>query len=86
MTVRESVTGLYDLTELSTMSTMQDNDYEKSSAPGEIRTPDRLVRSQVLYPAELRALLTVAILTKFVDQINDYFCLSIASPGYDRND
>ncbi len=25
-------------------------------APGEIRTPDRLVRSQVLYPAELRAL------------------------------
>ena len=24
-------------------------------APGEIRTPDRLVRSQVLYPAELRA-------------------------------
>ena len=26
-------------------------------APGEIRTPDRLVRSQVLYPAELRALL-----------------------------
>ncbi len=23
-------------------------------APGEIRTPDRLVRSQVLYPAELR--------------------------------
>ena len=26
-----------------------------SGAPGEIRTPDRLVRSQVLYPAELRA-------------------------------
>ena len=25
-------------------------------APGEIRTPDPLVRSQVLYPAELRAL------------------------------
>jgi hypothetical protein len=24
-------------------------------APGEIRTPDTLVRSQVLYPAELRA-------------------------------
>ena len=24
-------------------------------APGEIRTPDPLVRSQVLYPAELRA-------------------------------
>tara|TARA_B100000900_G_scaffold124178_1_gene104807 strand:+ start:37 stop:213 length:177 start_codon:yes stop_codon:yes gene_type:complete len=26
-----------------------------SGAPGEIRTPDPLVRSQVLYPAELRA-------------------------------
>ena len=25
-------------------------------APGEIRTPDPLVRSQVLYPAELRVL------------------------------
>lgn len=24
-------------------------------APGEIRTPDHLVRSQILYPAELRA-------------------------------
>ena len=28
----------------------------KTGAPGEIRTPDHLVRSQVLYPAELRAL------------------------------
>ena len=28
-----------------------------NGTPGEIRTPDRLVRSQVLYPAELRALL-----------------------------
>ena len=28
----------------------------KNGAPGEIRTPDHLVRSQVLYPAELRAL------------------------------
>ena len=27
-----------------------------SGAPGEIRTPDQLVRSQLLYPAELRAL------------------------------
>ena len=27
-----------------------------NGAPGEIRTPDHLVRSQVLYPAELRAL------------------------------
>src|ERR1700680_4617922 len=28
---------------------------EKSGAPGESRTPDLLVRSQTLYPAELRA-------------------------------
>src|SRR6266481_10142135 len=28
---------------------------EKSGAPGEIRTPGLLVRSQTLYPAELRA-------------------------------
>ena len=28
---------------------------EKIGAPGEIRTPDQLVRSQLLYPAELRA-------------------------------
>jgi hypothetical protein len=33
-------------------------------APGEIRTPDRLVRSQVLYPAELRALMKRAIIHK----------------------
>ncbi len=32
------------------------DDYFKSGAPGTIRTCDRLVRSQVLYPAELRAL------------------------------
>jgi hypothetical protein len=32
-------------------------------APGEIRTPDRLVRSQVLYPAELRALISVILCT-----------------------
>ena len=29
-----------------------------NGAPGEIRTPDRLVRSQVLYPTELRAPIT----------------------------
>ena len=27
----------------------------KTGAPGEIRTPDPLVRSQILYPTELRA-------------------------------
>ena len=30
--------------------------FVKYGAPGTIRTCDRLVRSQVLYPAELRAL------------------------------
>ncbi len=30
-------------------------DIEEIGAPGEIRTPDPLVRSQVLYPTELRA-------------------------------
>lgn len=32
-------------------------------APGEIRTPDTLVRSQVLYPTELRARVLEDILT-----------------------
>jgi hypothetical protein len=32
---------------------------EKNGAPGEIRTPDPLVRSQMLYPAELRARIIV---------------------------
>ena len=31
------------------------NGLHKYGAPGEIRTPDRPVRSRVLYPAELRA-------------------------------
>jgi hypothetical protein len=30
-------------------------DFQYVGAPGRIRTSDRLVRSQVLYPAELRA-------------------------------
>ena len=33
--------------------------YRKDGAPGEIRTPDLLVRSQTLYPTELRALLVL---------------------------
>src|SRR5438132_4610521 len=35
--------------------TVNANGTSKSGAPGEIRTPDLLVRSQTLYPAELRA-------------------------------
>jgi hypothetical protein len=41
-------------------------------APGEIRTPDRLVRSQVLYPAELRALEKVEIIHKLAVEV--VFC------------
>jgi hypothetical protein len=37
----------------------------ENGAPGEIRTPDRLVRSQVLYPAELRARCGGRIITKY---------------------
>ena len=40
-------------------------------APGEIRTPDHLVRSQVLYPAELRArgsIRRAAILSQWVSR------------------
>src|SRR5216684_2575790 len=33
--------------------------YEENGAPGETRTPDPLVRSQMLYPAELRALIRI---------------------------
>ncbi len=43
-------------------------------APGEIRTPGRLVRSQVLYPAELRAricLVIICILTSCVIMYNN---------------
>ena len=32
-----------------------------NGAPGEIRTPDPLVRSQVLYPAELRAQIDIIL-------------------------
>jgi hypothetical protein len=42
---------------------------EESGAPGEIRTPDPLVRSQMLYPAELRA--RAAILSKFTGNALD---------------
>ena len=37
-----------------------------SGAPGEIRTPDQLVRSQVLYPAELRARIGDAGLRQYI--------------------
>ena len=37
----------------------------RSGAPGTIRTCDRLVRSQVLYPAELRALKAVRLLQEW---------------------
>ena len=42
----------------------------ENGAPGKIRTPDPLIRSQVLYPAELPVLLRPT-----QDQIND-LCLN----------
>ncbi len=38
----------------------------QNGAPGRIRTSDHLVRSQVLYPAELRALTNFCVLLKMV--------------------
>ena len=38
------------------MRCMDEGGKERSGAPGVIRTPGLLVRSQTLYPAELRAL------------------------------
>ncbi len=37
------------------MKTSPEGDVFKTGAPGRIRTHDPLVRSQVLYPSELRA-------------------------------
>ena len=47
---------------------------KKDGAPGEIRTPDPLVRSQVLYPAELRAHETI-IHNKIIKPISKQFYL-----------
>ncbi len=40
---------------IGTMLVMAIPKQQRIGAPGEIRTPDPLVRSQVLYPTELRA-------------------------------
>lgn len=46
-------------------------DKKKDGAPGPIRTADRLVRSQVLYPTELRA--RVEMLTFLLAKIRSSF-------------
>ncbi len=57
----------------------------KNGAPGRIRTSDRLVRSQVLYPAELRARKRGAIMrrrprlvkgTNIAKHVPGKFCLT----------
>jgi hypothetical protein len=49
------------------------NDFHVIGAPGEIRTPDHLVRSQVLYPAELRAqTVSVTSATPFGNSFADF--------------
>ena len=40
-----------------------------NGAPGEIRTPDPLVRSQVLYPAELRAHASIILEKSFLNRL-----------------
>ena len=37
----------------------------KAGAPEKIRTPNLLIRSQMLYPIELRALRNVCVITAF---------------------
>ena len=49
-------------------------------APGEIRTPDPLVRSQMLYPAELRARFLGRIQFTF---LVSWFATAIAVPRFD---
>ena len=39
----------------NSFTVMHDLEYTQFGTPGGIRTPDLLVRSQTLYPAELRA-------------------------------
>jgi hypothetical protein len=48
-------------------------------APGEIRTPDLLVRSQALYPTELRAQLVVS--TRKLNHFLSSNCPVWLSPG-----
>ena len=45
-----------------------------NGAPGEIRTPDQLVRSQLLYPAELRALNFFILLQSYRSSNHPWFC------------
>ena len=60
-------------------------------APGAIRTPDRLVRSQVLYPAELRALggcvlsmLSVYESTLFHGVFNNFYTKKFSTKAVDK--
>ena len=47
---------MWDFLYLQSINSIKNNlIVEYIGAPGEIRTPDPLVRSQVLYPTELRA-------------------------------
>ena len=47
--------SLLGVSELECAATKRSKSIELYGAPGEIRTPDPLVRSQILYPTELRA-------------------------------
>ena len=52
---------------------------EEDGAPGRIRTSDRLIRSQVLYPTELRARALIVQQNKHIGRL--YTCLLYTSPS-----
>ena len=61
---------------------------KENGAPGEIRTPDRLVRSQVLYPTELRALIKdqknagfSVVLSEILLTVQGEPCISVTGDG-----
>jgi hypothetical protein len=55
----------------------------KDGAPGEIRTPDRSVRSRVLYPAELQALNLKAGFYGLLREFASLFCILSAIFSFD---
>jgi hypothetical protein len=52
--------------------------FVKTGAPGETRTPDPLVRSQMLYPAELRAREATSITLKHLQPLEHLAFRSIS--------
>lgn len=49
-------TGIAQLTANRSLDALKIKRFKRSGGPGEIRTPDRVLRTDPLYPAELRSL------------------------------